>query len=73
MPTYEYVCQDCGKPYEIRASISEYAKGLETKCPHCGSQKAIRAFTSVNVWTANRSAGGGPSTCGPMAGPGCCG
>jgi putative FmdB family regulatory protein len=74
MPIYEYVCEDCGKPFEIRASISDYSKGLDTPCPHCGSRKAIRVFSSVGMFTSGRGRGGGPpSGCGPMAGPGCCG
>lgn len=73
MPTYDYVCGDCGKPFEVRASISEFSKGLKPQCPHCGSEKSIRTFTSINVLTARRAGGPGPGACGPTAGPGCCG
>jgi putative FmdB family regulatory protein len=71
MPTYDYVCQDCGAPFEVRASMAEYSQGLEPRCPHCGSRKAIRTFTSVSVFTGRRA--GGSGACGPAAGPGCCG
>jgi len=53
MPTYEYLCQDCGRPSEIRSSVSEYSKGLKPKCPACGSQKAMQTFTTVTVLTGN--------------------
>lgn len=73
MMTYEYVCQDCGKPFEVRATIADYSKGLKPQCTHCGSKKTIRAFTSVNVLTADRSGGPVRAACGPNARPGCCG
>ncbi len=66
MPTYEYFCSACKKPFEAKASIADYSKGLNPVCPHCGARKAIRTFTSLNVLTAKRDArtrsGGG---CGP--------
>lgn len=72
MPTYEYVCQDCGHPFEIHSSISDYAKGLRPRCPHCQSDRAIRTFTGVQMLTS-RGSGRGAGGCGPAAGPGCCG
>jgi len=66
VPTYEYNCDECKKPFEVRASISEYSEGLNTQCPHCGSKKVSRGFSAVNVLTAlkeslSRSAGCGPT------------
>ena len=71
MPTYEYVCLKCGRPFEIRASLSEYSKGIRPKCPQCGSEKTIRAFRSVNVWTASRATARGSGGPGGGCGPGC--
>ena len=51
MPTYEYVCEACSKPFEIRATIADYSKGLKPVCPHCGAKKAIRTFAAINVLT----------------------
>lgn len=65
MPTYEYLCSGCKKPFEVRASIAEYSKGLKPVCPHCGAAKAIRAFTSVNLLTAKREAAVSGAGCGP--------
>lgn len=73
MPTYDYVCQDCGKLFEMRASITEYSKGLAPQCPECGSPKAIRTFTSINVLTSRGGTRGPAAGCGPSPGPGCCG
>lgn len=73
MPTYDYVCQDCGQTFEVRSSITEYSKGLKPKCPRCKSKRAIRAFTRVQMFTS-RGGGSNPfGGCGPSAGPGCCG
>ncbi len=73
MQSYDYLCQNCSKLFEVRASIAEYSKGLKPTCPHCGSQRAIRTFTSVNVLTNRPRGGTMPLACGPNAGPGCCG
>ncbi len=71
MPVYEFICQECGKPSEVRASIEEYSKGLRPVCPHCGSPRLIRAFSAIGL--ATRGPGSGGSCCGPNAGGGCCG
>jgi putative FmdB family regulatory protein len=71
MPVYEFICQDCRKPSELRASVEEYSKGVRPACPHCGSQRLIRAFSAVGLISGGRPSGG--PVCGPGAGPGCCG
>ncbi len=73
MPTYDYLCQDCGRPFDVNSSISEYAKGLSPHCPACGSARAIRTFTNIQVLTARANTPRGFAGCGPSAGPGCCG
>jgi len=42
MPQYGFECQACRKPFEIDASMSEYAamqKNKSVVCPECGSKK----------------------------------
>jgi putative FmdB family regulatory protein len=74
MPTYDYLCQDCGHPFEVHSSITDYSKGLKSTCPYCGSERAIRTFTGVQVVGSRRDGGRNSSGgCGPSAGPGCCG
>lgn len=65
MPAYDYICEECGTPFEIRASMSAYSQGLNPQCPKCGSHNVVRKFGAVNVLT--RSSGGtSPSgACGP--------
>ncbi len=72
MPTYEYGCPDCGKPFEIRLSMAEYAERKAPPCPHCGSARVIRKFTLVNLGgDRNRLSRGPDEGCGPSCGPGC--
>ena len=70
MPSYDFVCQDCAKQYEIRVSMSAYAAGEGRQCPECGSTRAERAFTAVNV-IGSRSGGqfSGLDSAGPSCGP----
>jgi putative FmdB family regulatory protein len=39
MPTYDYVCEACGRALEIFQSMTEAPK---KKCPHCGKLKLKR-------------------------------
>jgi putative FmdB family regulatory protein len=65
VPAYDYVCQDCGETFEIRASIAAYSEGLSPRCKRCGSENVARSFSAVSVVTGSRSAaravGCGPS------------
>src|SRR3990172_9020414 len=58
MPTYDYICQDCGRPFDVQATMADYAKGLKPTCPHCRSKKAIRSFTNINVISGLRNRAG---------------
>lgn len=66
MPSYDFVCTDCGAPFEVRISISAYEAGEGRTCTQCGSTKVERRFTAVNVIAGGR--GGGDS----HASGGCC-
>ncbi len=67
MPSYDFVCQDCGSSFEARLSISAYSAGEGRECPKCGSTNVERTFTAVNVIAGSSSSGGsyGGSSCGP--------
>jgi putative FmdB family regulatory protein len=45
MPTYEYVCDACGKQWELEQRISE---DPVKKCPACGKLKARRQISGGN-------------------------
>lgn len=49
MPSYDFVCQDCGASFEVRLSISAYSAGEGRVCTKCGSTRVERAFTAVNI------------------------
>ena len=39
MPTYDYLCDDCGHDFELFQSITD---GQKRKCPECGEPKLKR-------------------------------
>ncbi len=49
MPVYEYLCRDCKKVTEVRATLSEKEKGLEQTCPSCGSKNMTQYFGNMIV------------------------
>jgi len=54
VPTYDYVCEDCGEAFEIRASIAAYSEGLNATCSACESGNVMRTFEAVTVLTSSR-------------------
>ena len=54
MPTYEYMCNTCKKPFEVIMSISEYEKS-KVKCPKCGKGKVKQQITEFMVQTSKKS------------------
>lgn len=49
MPTYEFVCTDCGAATDVRASIAELDAGLHAPCATCGSTATRRALSTFAV------------------------
>jgi putative FmdB family regulatory protein len=48
MPTYEFRCLECERPFEIVKSYDEYGKsGIQ--CVHCGSEQVRRLISRVRV------------------------
>ena len=54
MPTYEYLCQNCKKPFEVVMKISEYEK-RKVKCPKCGKGRVKQQITEFMVQTSKKS------------------
>ncbi len=44
MPVYEYICRNCGKVSEFRATLAEKEEGLKLTCPECGSKDMAQYF-----------------------------
>jgi putative FmdB family regulatory protein len=57
MPTYEFLCQKCAKPFERICSLEEYDRQAKkrTKCPKCGSTSVVRQISAVQVKTSKKS------------------
>jgi len=72
MPTYEYLCQDCEKKFDMKATIQEKENGLKVNCPNCGSTKTVQILSNFFTFSKGSGSdfGGG---CGPDRTPGCCG
>jgi len=54
MPTYEYRCLNCNKPFNVVMSISEYEKG-KVKCPKCGKKRVKQQISQFMVQTSKKS------------------
>ena len=48
MPTYDFVCLNCGQRFDVFLSYSQYGSTRVT-CVHCGSQNVRRRMTRVRV------------------------
>lgn len=70
--TYEFRCDRCGQRFEVRATVAEKTKGLDLKCPACGSSAATQVYTSIAVFSGG-GASRGPTGCGGGPQTGCCG
>ena len=68
MPIYEFHCEQCEQDSEILVRSSDW-KG--TPCPHCGSVKIAKKFSTF----ASASAGGAAMPASPrtIGGGHCCG
>ncbi|OJX38428.1 MAG: hypothetical protein BGO78_10565 [Chloroflexi bacterium 44-23] len=68
MPLYEYVCADCGQPFEKMMRFSELNQ--QPNCPTCSStntKKQISLFASSGSSSASMLTGGSAS-CGTGGG-----
>jgi len=74
MPMYEYLCEDCGKPFDKLVRTAD--RDTAIACPECGSEKTARKLSAITVGasegakTTSLPMGGGGCACG---GPGPCG
>jgi putative FmdB family regulatory protein len=66
MPTYEFVCEHCHRPFEDL--VRSYAAIAEVRCPSCGSASLRR---KVSTFAARVSGDGGSSAA--LSGAACSG
>jgi len=55
MPVYEFQCQDCGKKFEIVATLAEKEAGLDPSCPKCGRMRARQVFSRFTLLTGSKT------------------
>ena len=48
MPTYDFVCLNCGQRFDVFLSYSQYGS-TKVVCVHCGSQNVRRRMTRVRL------------------------
>jgi putative FmdB family regulatory protein len=66
VPIYEYVCPECGHPFEKRVTFSQADE--PQPCPACGHERADKqislvAHQSTGTGSASYSSG---AACGPV-------
>ncbi|MBC8459716.1 MAG: zinc ribbon domain-containing protein [Deltaproteobacteria bacterium] len=54
MPTYEFICEKCNKPFTLIITVSEYEKN-KFQCPKCKSSKVKQQITSFQAITSKKS------------------
>ncbi|MFH1241625.1 MAG: zinc ribbon domain-containing protein [Pseudomonadota bacterium] len=54
MPTYEFMCIKCNKPFTHMLSVSEYEK-KKFRCPKCKSTRVKQQITSFQTITSKKS------------------
>jgi len=54
MPTYEFQCEKCNKPFTLTMSISEYEK-KKVYCPECKGTNVKQQITHFQTKTSKKS------------------
>jgi putative FmdB family regulatory protein len=54
MPTYEYVCGECGNRFSLVLTLSERDK-KRVACPKCRGRKVTQRFSAVFTKTSRKS------------------
>lgn len=54
MPTYDFICKNCGKRFDIFINYAEYGSE-EVNCPSCGSGEVRRKIGRIRVTRSDTS------------------
>ena len=54
MPRYEFLCQDCKKPFSKILTLAECEKG-KIVCPYCGSRKGEQQVSPAYAATSKKN------------------
>uniref|UniRef100_A0A7C4G9I2 Zinc ribbon domain-containing protein n=1 Tax=candidate division WOR-3 bacterium TaxID=2052148 RepID=A0A7C4G9I2_UNCW3 len=55
MPVYEFKCEDCGKKFDIVATLAEKESGLSPACPKCGGMRVRQVFGRFTLLSGSKS------------------
>ncbi len=74
MPSYDFICRECGTVFEVQATFAEKNSGLNPECPTCHGKETHQVITSgVFLQTTTRGSAGGCCGSDSSSGSGCCG
>jgi putative FmdB family regulatory protein len=54
MPTYDFICNNCEKRFDVFMTLSEYGKKI-VYCAHCESDNVRRRMTKVRIAKSSES------------------
>ncbi|MBM3314537.1 zinc ribbon domain-containing protein [candidate division WOR-3 bacterium] len=55
MPVYEYKCEDCGRGFDLVASIVEKESGLSPACPRCNGMRVRQVFGRFTILSGSKT------------------
>jgi putative FmdB family regulatory protein len=55
MPVYEFRCEDCGRRFDVVATLKEKDAGLDPVCPKCGGTDCSLVFGKPTVITSSKT------------------
>jgi len=58
MPVYEYQCENCGKKFDLLATLAEKEAGLVPVCPKCGAKRARQVLGRFTLLASSKSGDG---------------
>lgn len=71
MPFYTFVCNSCGKKFEVNCTIAEKDSG-QVVCPGCGANELDRVFEGFTVSVKGKASCASSGSCPHASGSCCC-
>ncbi len=55
MPVYEFLCEGCGRHFDVVATLAEFDAGLAPVCPKCRGRKCRQVIGPPTLLTGSKS------------------
>jgi putative FmdB family regulatory protein len=55
MPTYEYLCKQCNKRFDVVLTLSDHAKHPKQPCPKCKSRNVEQRVSAFKAVTSKKA------------------